>query len=85
VSSKSLKEDLCNNQTKSIFFFFFFFFFFRLFLLYTLPVFILQLLFIVVAVREELLLLGACMPCIPEMDLGRRLADFSAISWGWSF
>jgi hypothetical protein len=22
------------------------------------------------------------MPCIPEIDLGRRLADFSAISWG---
>ncbi len=50
VSSKSLKENLCNNQTKSIFFFFFFFFF-RLFLLHTLPVFILQLLFIVVAIQ----------------------------------
>ncbi len=50
LSSKSWKEDLCNNQTKSIFFFFFFFFF-RLFLLHTLSVFVLQLLFLVAAIQ----------------------------------
>jgi len=47
VSSNSWKEDLCNNQTK----FFFFFFFFKLFLLHTLPLFVLQLLFLVAAIQ----------------------------------
>ncbi len=49
VSSNSWKEDLCNNQTKSIFFFFFFFF--LLFLLHTLPLFVLQLLFLLAAIQ----------------------------------